>query len=210
MTRNFQLGAAVVCVAALAGIYLNTRGHRELDDDGGSAKPASAPVLTAGPAIPSPPASPTATTFRLPADQPPLPKSAAEALAELRRRGLTLKPVELSNESRAAGRTAYRIGASPLGIGLRERDGKLLLVEAIALADKSLTGDMVVGFAASVGEVTTGLPREAVRRVVAQTLADVGNSPRGFNRTIDDGKQRFKIDVTRHDDGAYSVVFTAE
>lgn len=44
MMRNFQLGTAVVIVAALAGIYLNTRDHRELERD---APIAAVPTATA-------------------------------------------------------------------------------------------------------------------------------------------------------------------
>lgn len=107
--------------------------------------------------------------------------------------------------------SAYRLKGAPLGIGFREQDGKLLSVEATALAGMAETQrDQLRGFAAIVGEVSTGLPRHGVLQVVDLLLADGGKSSRGLSRTIDDGNQPIKIDLRRHDDGRYSITFAAE
>lgn len=183
MTRNFQLAAMVVLVAVLVGTYIDSRGHRPIDDP--------APVSAPDAVVPS--ATP---------DAKPLPSSRADILADLQRHGLTLEEASMST---------YRVKGAPLGIGFTEHDGKLLSVEAMALAgmaERNLTE--LRGWAATVGEVSTGLPRGGVLQVVDLLLADVGSSPRGFSRTVDDGQRRIKIDVTRHDDGAYSFVFAAE
>lgn len=72
-------------------------------------------------------------------------------------------------------------------------------------------GDVkIIFFATTIGEIATGFPYDELRAVIEQTMKDVGTKPQGIHRIVDDGKHKVKVDVTRHEDGAYSITFSAE
>jgi hypothetical protein len=55
-----------------------------------------------------------------------------------------------------------------------ERDGNLMMVEAMTKADASgKNAREILGFASQTGEIVTGLPREAIRSVVAQAQREL-------------------------------------
>ncbi len=107
-----------------------------------------------------------------------------------------------------AGTSWFFIKGAPVGVVYDERDGKLLMVEAITKADPSgkHTGE-IVGFGETVCEIATGLPRRTVGRLVALMKADA-DSPHGRISIDKNQQQRFTIDVARHDPGGYSFKFT--
>lgn len=202
MTRNFQLATAIVCVGILAGLYLNTRGHRKLAE-------MEARNVAATP-NPSTPASLSATTTMVntPTPRPPLPKSKAEIIAALASRGYKLEPFAPSQP--LANVDGYRVAGIPAAVAFTERGGGVVMVDVAAMAagDRK-NGPLLLDFAEIVGEVSTGRSRDTTRQAIAQTMNAIGKTPGRLSCTFGAGKDRFRLEATRHN-GGYSFAFMAE
>lgn len=201
-SRNSRLGAMVVCVAALAGIYLNSRGQFGFDhsDEGGKA--------TAATPTPSTPASSSATTTTANTIRQPLPKSKPEIIAALAVRCYILAPFIPGPP--IADVSGYRVADIPAAVAFTEHNGTLTMVDVATVpVGKGSVGPLLLDFAEIVGEVATGRSRDTTRQAIAQTMNAIGKTPGRLSCSFGAGKDRFRHQVTRHD-GGYSFAFTLE
>jgi len=199
-SRRFQRTAMIVCVAAMAWIFYTSRDGREFDDDV-SMTPPPPPTATTPP---SPPLAVVPATA-----QPPLPKSRAEILAALATRGFTLESFEPLQP--IANVRGYRVAGIPAAVAFTERDGQLAMVDVAAVsAGAKANGPAVLDFAEIVGEVATGRSRDTTRQAIAQTMTALGKEPGRMSCSFGTGKDRFRLQLTRHDDRGYSFMFKAE
>lgn len=203
LSRNFQGGAAIVIMAAMAWMAYSARDGREIDDDGGRIATAAA-APTPSPSTPASTAQPLATTPPL-----PLPKSRAEILAALTARGFRLSP--LTPLQPIPNTTGYRVAGIPAAVSFTERNGELTTVDVAAAANGApANGPLLLDFAEIVGEVATGRARDTTRQAIAQTMAALGKESGRMSCSFGAGKDRFRLQVTRHDGRGYSFAFTVE